>query len=764
MSIIHISAVRSACPWLEGKNITTLSGTPEEIIQTIDQSYPATHIFIIDLDDAVESADEFELFVHHNDETTLSQESSAVEPKASKGVGLRILKLLRLKGYLQHCILYSSQTREELLIADPRNSIIGSPGVTFVWLEQIPALDYDRLQRQLAPKDMTAYFLADAGSVATDDDFANSWGVWKLWEVQRAVEQITSQKTDEIERSFGKAYEQMNTYEGLLARYLKGNPYEDINKSLNEKMLLWGELLEQEHKVRQRYEAELHAMETLRSSLLEWEKEKDLPQDTLLSTRVVLQALETSTTRISGILAKCQAIKLEKNSISARKYSANLRLSKELNRLSENTFVGMRKQLLSRAPRIIYVDEHAQDGWAQILQRIIYGKAESEHFHILESLKDHQDLAEAIKRETLRVDADLLILDLGLQGDNDLASSVENASSMQILSELSDTLPCPILIVSTADRMRNYRELLSWGATAGWVKQSLSDRSDVEYTVGNYVTLVQSIHSLCFNESVDFCYREFLPMIQELEQAKVGSMWWECSYDWGTLSGFKHIRPERTQIFEILNTVYGQMRELIGSTIISGVGEQLNEVDNSLLVASLFQVLEKIYLVEALDKNEEKLPNLIERVKAISPELNTYKLHKGILSIRHKAIHSGQTSQADLFKFIGFTMDFLEGRDFFLSSSIVEDQRYTSVVSFMKPNGYGAQTLVFLATDEVKLEGNRTNITLIQDEVERCGYAISDIEEGIRLRHNIDIERNAKGAISYYARNIEIVESEDEEY
>lgn len=753
MKLVHISQFRETCPWLEDPSIPSLSGHPEDIIRRIQSEYSSSQLFIIDLDDNQEErVPDFGL------DTAIPDEEPA-EPSHWPGARIRVLKLLRLKAYMQHCIVYSRRTREELLLEDPRNTILGSPGVTFVTLtDEPPTLDYERLHRQIAPRDLSAYFVAEGGRGERGHSLANSWGVWKLWEVQRAVDQITSQRTEEIERSFGKAYEQMNTYEGLLARYLKGNPYEDINKSLNEKMLLWGELLEQEQSVQAQYEAEMKAIDTLRQSLTHWSAREVSPSE-FEAARVVIKTLEGSVDRAKAILAKCQAIKLERNSISARKYTMNMRLSRELNRLSDNTFAGMRKRLLASPPKIVFVDEHALDGWSQILQRIIYGREHSDHFHAIVPTEgqDYKELASLIEERVIEMDADLLILDLRLQGEYGLASALENAAGMQVLSELSERLACPILIASTTEKMINYRELLSWGATASWTKQGLDDRNDVEYTVSNYVSLVQTIHTLCFNESIRFCYKEFLPMIQDLEMAKPHELWWESSYVWHTMVGYRHLRPERTKLLQLLNTAYGHMRELIGSTVISGAAEELSESDNSLIVTGIFQAMEYLYNVDSIERGEEEFVHLVQRIKGLTPEVSVQKLYRTIIEPRNTAIHEGRISRVRLEQFVRHFFDFLEGRGF-MTQEAKADDTYISVVSYIKENGYGNQSLIFLKNDKVKLEGGRDSITLIESEINKAGYSIVDIEPGTRVRHQLTIERNAKGAISYYARNISLEE------
>lgn len=756
MFLVHYSQSRSICPLLPEHEIPLVSGNPEEVVQKIQEQYSGAHIFLIDLDDEAEERHEINVTFGEPEE-----EPESNEQEVFVGAGLRVLKLLRLKSYIQHCILYSRRSREEFLLADPRNSIVGSQGVTFVQLgAEIPLLEYEKLHRQIASKDMRPYFVAESMDIEQNNSFANSWGVWKLWEVQRAVENITSQKTESIERSFGNAYREMNTYSGLLARYLKGNPYEDINKSLNEKMVLYGELLQQEAKVSKQHQAETEAIATLRQSLEHWTNLRDAKPEMLEATRQTLQALEESVERSSAILAKCQAIKMERNSISARKYSMNMRLSKELNRTSDNTFVEMRKRLNKEKPTIVLVDDLANEGWAQILQRIIYNKEESPEFHVIvpEQDIDYKVLAQRVQDKVREVNADLLILDLRLRGEYGLASTLENASGMQVLSELSDQLACPILIASTAEKMINYRELLSWGATASWTKQGLNERSDIEYTVSNYVALVQMIDMLCFNNTIDFCYRTLLPAIQDLEsRGPKDKLWWEERDAWATMVGYEQKPPQRSEVLQILNSAYGHMRELIGSTIISGISDELSESDNSLIVTAMFQAMEQLYNIKPIEANFDDFVPMPRRLQELTPQISQARVFKNIVIPRNDAIHTGRITTIELENFITSTLDFLEGKSAYFTEEADSTKFYTSTVVYIQPGGYGNQDLIHLRNEDIRLEDGRTNITLLSGVIEEAGFYMEDVVVGTRIRHRVREERNSKGKLSYYASDVEIV-------
>lgn len=260
-----------------------------------------------------------------------------------------------------------------------------------------------------------------------------------------------------------------------------------------------------------------------------------------------------------------------------------------------------------------------------------------------------------------------------------LSGNPENASGMQVLSDLSERLAYPILVATTAEKMMNYRELLSWGTTASWAKQG----------------------------------------------------------------------P---------NTAYGHMRELIESTIISGTMDELSESDNSLIVSSIFQAIEHLYNIRTLEDGNEDFLAMHKRVAGLTPQISSNKFVNNILFPRNNAIHTGRISSKALEKFIIATFDFLEGIGYF-AEEVSRTKHDITKGSYIQEKGYRTQDLIHLKNDEIKLEDDCTSITFRSSRVEAAGYYMhmEDIIVGTQIRHTILQERNAKGVISYYGQNVELI-------
>ena len=128
---------------------------------------------------------------------------------------------------------------------------------------------------------------------------------------------------------------------------------------------------------------------------------------------------------------------------------------------------------------------------------------------------------------------------------------------------------------------------------------------------------------------------------------------------------------------------------------------------------------------------------------------------------RNNATQTGNTSSKELEAFISNIFDFLEKKGTH-TEEIAPNKYYISVVERITTLdlGYGnGKALIILNCESpLKLEEGRTGVTLIENEVEKCGYVMDDIEKYIRIRHKIAIERDKKGKIGYYARDIEIID------
>ena len=108
--------------------------------------------------------------------------------------GIEMLIWLRIKGLLNHVVLYSFETLHTLLNREPKHLIATSKGTTFV---QLPC-DFKKLHEILDKKKRDEMLLADKENLKTvlkpainiesiRHQEANWWGVKALWDVHNIV-------------------------------------------------------------------------------------------------------------------------------------------------------------------------------------------------------------------------------------------------------------------------------------------------------------------------------------------------------------------------------------------------------------------------------------------------------------------------------------------------------------------------------------------------------------------------------------------------
>ena len=111
------------------------------------------------------------------------------------------------------------------------------------------------------------------------------------------------------------------------------------------------------------------------------------------------------------------------------------------------------------------MDDQAQEGWAKIFQRMIYG-GESDNFAVIVPHKeeDEKEIVQRISNEEKRLKENtnqivLLILDLRLKQEKG-ELPIEDISGIKVLKELKkEKFSCPILITTASNKWKSYKEI-----------------------------------------------------------------------------------------------------------------------------------------------------------------------------------------------------------------------------------------------------------------------------------------------------------------
>jgi len=148
--------------------------------------------------------------------------------------------------------------------------------------------------------------------------------------------------------------------------------------------------------------------------------------------------------------------------------------SNELFTKSDMPLDAKREALQKYRPRIVFVDDQAEDGWSAIFQQIIYGE-EHENFITIVPHADYtiENIANQIISKVKEHRADLLILDLRLKGQEEKNEPDHTKiSGVQVLKKLNEAkIMCPVLITTASNKIWSYKDTITSGALAFWIKE-----------------------------------------------------------------------------------------------------------------------------------------------------------------------------------------------------------------------------------------------------------------------------------------------------
>lgn len=591
---------------LQNQSVIHLKDTPQAIIEQIENT-------------KVNPEDLFLIYLDY-----IPREEGKAVGLRTNHHGIEVLKRLRLKHYRQHCVVFSFLSREDFILQNPCHLVLYSAGITY---KQLPfdflTEDFSILEAPVeAPLDLSAYFKAENMLPDNRHFFANWWGVYCLWQLHKAIESIylsegeNSSLVTETDRDFfsgmKKIWEEMNTLRGQIAQYLNPIDKKDILFELQE----FDKLEKNRDKLLQEIDSEssiteeelielAEIREKLKNFLEELGNKTIYDLDIQIEYKNILDEYyynlkEGVLGRINGkflsaterliyeINKKIEEIKTkddqinknkelieEKNELDAfieeirRKIKENIEgcnIQRSKKSISD-IISDVRKSFQEVPPKIIYVDDQAQEGWAKIFQRMIYG-GESDNFVVIVPQKeeDEKEIVQRILNEEKRLKENtnqivLLILDLRLKQEKG-ELPIEDISGIKVLKELKkEKFSCPILITTASNKWKSYKEINRLGALAYWQKKGLDEQNDTKSLLENYFSFLKLIYVLCKDKTIAFLYNNFSPMIRELGENKE-VYWWETAF-WRnaekTINKSKKIEIRNDEI----TAISGKTREIL---------------------------------------------------------------------------------------------------------------------------------------------------------------------------------------------------------
>jgi CheY-like chemotaxis protein len=512
----------------------------------------------------------------------------------SQNAGIALIKYLRLYQLRQHCILFSFLSCEQLLLQDPRNLIIFSPGITFIRLPyDFSTINFKELAINKSPVDLSFYFKAESILPDNRHFFANWWGMLQLWKIQKALDKVDGINYNGDNVSLSIVSDEMNSYQGLLARYL---------------YLEHDQVVEQQVKRFIQTQVERY----------------DNENSDLTKTR---ELLSLSTDELGSM-----SIKLATDHLGWEGIFSQVRINSSK----------MREELRKKAPRILYVDDQANEGWADVFRRIIYGGLNESFFVIQPEKKDSiEDVSNMILEQVRSSNPDMIILDLRLKGEYGIISETSELSGITVLTKIKEAgVNCPILVATASNKSGPTKKTLSLGASAVWVKEGLDERRMLEESIENYFRILQYIYALCLSPEYKFL-KDFKERLKKV-RLNTQPYWWETA-DWFLGSAIdKPVPIAKSEIIQILDSACTLLEDYF-TLLMESQSIALRNSIPSLVVITLSGILESIH--NSLQIN----PNYMLGAR-MQAQLGIYnrKWSKSLIDLRNKAVHSQNLSFMEL--------------------------------------------------------------------------------------------------------------------
>jgi CheY-like chemotaxis protein len=704
-------------------------------------------------------------------------------------LGVRLLKYLRLRGFNGHCVVYSFLIREQLMESDPKNLILFSGGISYYRLPyDLTSIPFENLTELKSPEDLSPYFKAEFSLPDNRHFMANWWGVLQLWKIQKAVERINGKSNlEKIEPLFKHALKEMYSYEGLVACHIKKAGEFHIDRELKRLLKEKEENFSSEERTRNEIKYETNCLkeeieilhiqlETLKE--VESESQEGIWAKIKLKLKVLpnplrneieklisnSEQLQNQVNKQTDYLKLIDLIKREKELIYEKQRLAFRRINRNIAELENSlsfsstrfSLHAIREKLKNGNPRIVFVDDQAEEGWSSVFQRIIYG-TENENFVTIVpgDIETNEKIAIRIQETIKKHRADLLILDLRLKGETGNITDPEQISGVQVLQKLNESkIKCPVLVTTASNKMRFYKKTINTGAIAFWVKEGLDESYKTENTIENYLRFVDLVYTLCFSKEIRFLYREFLSGILELEKNRT-VYWWESKFWEGKNIKYpKSGTVSKIQILDVLHHTYEQFEEFIKMKIQQTLNPGFSSTIASLIIVQSARVFEIIH------KTNDSMPDVTLKTKmADQLDEEKFKTISNYVNFRNLATHE---LSADYQKVESFLRQLL----IYLNNETIEDYEkyeiklnhpmdgavYESIVESQhskKKNNY------FLKNPGLDLE-SRTNILLNLDynnSITKTFLAIGD-----KIRFTLKIKQKS-GVWDYYANNATLIES-----
>ena len=504
-------------------------------------------------------------------------------------------------------------------------------------------------------------------------------GAWQLMKVQEAYEEIydnphetstPSEQDDDAQNSYNESRQRildyLNTYNGKLMQYLGHYQSVESMKEIlrseivahdNAELLAKGERASETIDSIDRTVKDIDSqIKTLESFMNNSNSEKKgTPKEGILSMmlnyfdimnnrveRKLNERVNDAINELEGQKAKHEQEKQQWLMWLKYMEARNNNSSKGIT-VGEGDFNGIEGKIAALRtikPRVIYVDDMAEEGWASVLRRMIYGNNTKDYHFLTPICPQKEDSPEFIVQKIQKAninEADILILDLRLKDERGFVEPSE-LSGFRVLELLQEKIfSCPILIITASNKVWSLKKAFNGNVLSFWIKAGMEQYDNDKALVQNYIDLVEQIYSLTTEKWFFDAISTVRKMAATINKANPSSFWWETQ-EVEYQEGYTRKLTDRKDVIRILDRIVSKAQDNLRQ-LHFGLGNVFFSDVCQLFVIELQSVLEKITDFEQ-SGGKEGFFLLSQKLRACRETCGLY-IPLNFLTIRNNIIHNG---------------------------------------------------------------------------------------------------------------------------
>ena len=433
-------------------------------------------------------------------------------------LGFKLLTWLRIKDVLNHCVLYSFETLHSLLQRSPDYLIATSSGTSFVQLPFAHAsADINALSEKWADPANIQEILRMGFSIQQfRHREANWWGVKSLCEAHSlSLETIDLEYPEKVQ-------EKLKDFKFAVAEYLYGFSINTIRKGVGKIGKIREEELKSLNEEIERVQSTIKRANGYSRRLIRYIRN---------SSSLSFLSSMTSTADAEDVRNAENLVKLEqkKQYLEDGKNRSPDELTSIVDMYLKDPSPEVQQQCYNH--NVLYIDDNALDGWADILDTIFpqiiistidrnggWENSDSLSKKVLEEIKNMENSDNGLA---------LILLDLRLFGENINSLEVEKLSGFQMLKKIKESKYhyIPIIMFTASNKAFTYEILMKSGADGYWVKEGPDEQRDIHASIKNYVALQRLIFS-CIDSYGEFSFlRQFVKEVESIKEND--DLWWK---------------------------------------------------------------------------------------------------------------------------------------------------------------------------------------------------------------------------------------------